>query len=116
MDIQLPGGLNGVDATRRIRTFNESTPIVSMTASAAPRQIAVYLANGMNDVLPKPFSKDSLLALVARFCQLNLSNRVVINGGSAIASGSGSSSVSRAESFSIEEVFNLDPDSLSSSS
>lgn len=72
MDIQLPGGASGLDITQRIRTFDPNTPIVSMTSSITPRQIASYLAGGMNDVLPKPFSKDGLLSLVCRFCNLSL--------------------------------------------
>lgn len=72
MDIQLPGGASGLEITQRIRSFDLHTPIVSMTSSITPRQIASYLAGGMNDVLPKPFSKDGLLSLVCRFCKLSL--------------------------------------------
>jgi CheY-like chemotaxis protein len=72
MDIYLPGGLSGLETARRIRAFDTTTPIVSMTSATTPRQIASYLAGGMNDVLPKPFSKDSLIGLVSRFCALDL--------------------------------------------
>lgn len=72
MDIQLPGGLSGLDTAQRIRAFDPTTPIVSMTSSITPRQIASYLAGGMNDVLPKPFSRDGLLTLVGRFCTLSI--------------------------------------------
>lgn len=77
MDIQLPGGVSGLDTAQRIRSFDSITPIVSMTSAVAPRQIASYLAGGMNDVLPKPFSRDGLLSLVARFCSMNLGNEIL---------------------------------------
>jgi CheY-like chemotaxis protein len=77
MDIQLPGGVSGLDTAQRIRAFDAATPIVSMTSATAPRQIASYLAGGMNDVLPKPFSRDGLLSLVGRFCDLQLGHGVV---------------------------------------
>lgn len=72
MDIQLPGGLSGLDATQRIRAFDLDIPIVSMTAATNPRQVAMYLAGGMNDVLKKPFSREDLLSLVGRFCSLSI--------------------------------------------
>ncbi|PJF17367.1 Transcription factor [Paramicrosporidium saccamoebae] len=75
MDIYLPGGISGLDTARRIRAFDSVTPIVSMTSATTPRQIASYLAGGMNDVLPKPFSKDGLLGLVSRFCALDLGEK-----------------------------------------
>ena len=100
MDIQLPGGINGLDTAQRIRSFDSTTPIVSMTSAVAPRQIASYLAGGMNDVLPKPFSRDGLLNLVARFCSLNLGGGEGRGGGS-----SGGNSGSSQSGSCIEEIF-----------
>lgn len=102
MDIQLPGGVSGLDATRGIRAFDERTPIVSMTAAMGPRQVASYIAGGMNDVLAKPFSKEGLLALVGKFCKLDL------NGSShsieEVPSSSSSSSTSSSSSPSSSQT------------
>lgn len=66
-DINLPG-LDGLSATIRIRRFNQIVPIVSMTAISGPREVSQYLANGINDILSKPFTPTSLLAILHRFC------------------------------------------------
>jgi PAS domain S-box-containing protein len=68
MDIKMPG-IDGVEATRRIRaspTVARETPIVALTANTAPSQRALYLEAGMNGVIPKPVSAAALLGAVAR--------------------------------------------------
>jgi CheY-like chemotaxis protein len=67
MDIMMPN-LDGVSATTRIRQFDKSTPIISMTSNITDADCMTYLANGMNDVLPKPFNKKTLLGMILRYC------------------------------------------------
>ncbi|RKP21704.1 hypothetical protein ROZALSC1DRAFT_26906 [Rozella allomycis CSF55] len=67
MDIVMPN-LDGVSATCRIREFDKQTPIISMTSNVRRDDCVKYLANGMNDILPKPFSRESLLAMLDRYC------------------------------------------------
>lgn len=67
MDIMMPN-LDGVSATTRIRQFDKSTPIISMTSNITDADCMTYLANGMNDVLPKPFNKKTLLGIIQRYC------------------------------------------------
>ncbi len=62
MDIQLPG-IDGVEATHRIRATLEevsSIPIVAMTASAMKGDREKFIKAGMNDYLPKPIIIDDL--------------------------------------------------------
>ena len=69
MDIQLPH-LDGVEATRRLRTGdgpNRETPIIALTANARADDRARYLAAGMNDCLPKPFDLDVVRLVMARW-------------------------------------------------
>jgi len=69
MDIQLPH-LDGVEATRRLRTGdgpNRETPIIALTANARADDRARYLAAGMNDCLPKPFDLDVVRVVMARW-------------------------------------------------
>ena len=61
--------LDGLSATHRIRQFDKQTPIISMTSNVQRDDCMTYLANGMNDILPKPFSRDSLLAMLDRYCK-----------------------------------------------
>ncbi|MBL8399098.1 MAG: response regulator [Candidatus Accumulibacter sp.] len=61
MDMQMPN-LNGVDATRAIRTdsLNTDTPILAMTANAFGEDREICLAAGMNDHIAKPVKPQKL--------------------------------------------------------
>lgn len=66
MDIVMPR-LDGLSVTTLIRRFDPRTPIVSMTGNAAPRDVLTYFSHGMNDILSKPFTKDGLFIILAKF-------------------------------------------------
>jgi len=69
MDCQMPV-LNGYEATAAIRAHEGTTrhtPIIAMTAGARREDRERCLAEGMDNYLAKPVSKDALLALVARY-------------------------------------------------
>jgi signal transduction histidine kinase/ActR/RegA family two-component response regulator len=64
MDIKMPG-IDGVEATRRIRSgagAASKVPIVALTANADPGDAAFYRACGMNGVVEKPIKPERLLA------------------------------------------------------
>lgn len=66
MDIQLPI-MNGVEATRRIRSLdncNASCPILAVTANAMRGDREEYMAAGMDDYIAKPIDLDDLRAKV----------------------------------------------------
>ncbi|GJJ12381.1 hypothetical protein Clacol_006622 [Clathrus columnatus] len=65
MDIVMPK-LDGVSATSLIRQFDPMTPIISMTSNSNPSEILMYYSHGMNDILPKPFTKDGLFEMVEK--------------------------------------------------
>jgi PAS domain S-box-containing protein len=68
MDISMPV-MDGRVATRAIRSGNGvcgKTPIVALTASAMPEEQEAFLSDGINDILTKPLSKESLLHVVAQ--------------------------------------------------
>ncbi|CAG8542004.1 4076_t:CDS:10 [Diversispora eburnea] len=64
MDIVLPH-LDGVEATTQIRRFDLNTPIISMTSNITSQECIKYYSHGMNDILPKPFTKANLLSIFA---------------------------------------------------
>jgi signal transduction histidine kinase/DNA-binding response OmpR family regulator len=69
MDIQM-AGMDGVTASRRIRTLPETAgcvPIIAMTANVLPQQIESFRAAGMNGHVGKPLRRDDLLAVIERF-------------------------------------------------
>ena len=64
MDVHMPG-VDGCEATRRIRAFEREhgrrrTPIVALTADALPEQRAACLTAGCDTHLGKPFTRDDL--------------------------------------------------------
>jgi CheY-like chemotaxis protein len=61
MDMQMPN-LNGVDATKAIRTLPgyEKTPILAMTANAFDEDRKTCIEAGMDDHIPKPIDPDKL--------------------------------------------------------
>jgi signal transduction histidine kinase/CheY-like chemotaxis protein/HPt (histidine-containing phosphotransfer) domain-containing protein len=72
MDVQMPG-MDGYDATRRIREAgNEKStiPIIALTASATKEEINLGFKAGMNAYVAKPFKPSVLLLKIAE--QLNL--------------------------------------------
>ncbi len=68
MDVQMPV-LDGVEATKRIRTSGESwaqTPVVALTANAMKGDREAYLEAGMNGYVSKPVDLELLLEEVTR--------------------------------------------------
>ncbi|MHA7001261.1 response regulator [Aeromonas schubertii] len=68
MDIQMPG-IDGIEASRRIRASGEAwanLPIVALTADAMPDAELRYLSLGMNAYLTKPLRRDALLRTLSR--------------------------------------------------
>ncbi|CAG8232215.1 unnamed protein product [Penicillium salamii] len=64
MDIIMPN-LDGVSACHLIRQFDR-TPIIAMTSNIRSDDIQLYFQHGMDDVLPKPFTRKSLLDMLER--------------------------------------------------
>lgn len=60
MDIKM-SGIDGFEATRRIRKFNENVVIIAQTAYAFAGDRDKAISSGCNDYLSKPIKKDLLL-------------------------------------------------------
>jgi PAS domain S-box-containing protein len=66
MDVRMPG-MDGLEATRRIRQFEGArgrVPIVALTAQVFSEQVTACRMAGMNDHLAKPFTPETLLVAV----------------------------------------------------
>ncbi|HEY0836830.1 MAG TPA: PAS domain S-box protein [Azospirillum sp.] len=66
MDMQMPG-MDGAEATRRIRALPPPrglVPVVALTADAASENRPRYMAAGLTDLLTKPVDWDRLRALI----------------------------------------------------
>lgn len=65
MDIIMPV-LDGV-ATCTILRRTEMTPVIAMTSNIRQSDIDMYYSSGMNDVLPKPFARETLLSMLKKY-------------------------------------------------
>jgi CheY-like chemotaxis protein/two-component sensor histidine kinase len=57
MDIHMPG-ISGIEATREIRKFDVSTPIIALTAISLDDNKDDFLKDGFNEVISKPFDPE----------------------------------------------------------
>ena len=66
MDINLGGKINGLMAAQKIREeeFNKDTPIIAITAYAAPSNREHFLASGCTHYLAKPFRRKDIINLL----------------------------------------------------
>lgn len=71
MDICMPPGISGLEATKTIREREseqgiQRALIVGLSGNTQPQDIAAGLAHGMDDYLTKPCSRERLLAAIAQ--------------------------------------------------
>jgi two-component system cell cycle response regulator DivK len=68
MDISLPG-IDGVEATQRIKAYGNTTdiPIIALTANAMRGDRERFIAAGCDDYLPKPISTVDLINMINRY-------------------------------------------------
>ncbi|HEY8941959.1 MAG TPA: response regulator, partial [Cellvibrio sp.] len=80
MDIQMPG-MDGMEATRHIRTLEQGkrrTPIIALTAHTITEQKAELLIAGMDDCISKPVNESQLAHIINRWASLSGKKEVVI--------------------------------------
>ncbi len=73
MDIQLPN-MNGYEATRKIRQFNEDVVIIAQTAYALTGDKEKAISMGCNDYISKPLNKLELYELIKKYFKKTFSN------------------------------------------
>lgn len=65
MDIQMPI-LDGLSATRELRSKGITTPIIALTAHAMPEEVAKSHAAGCVDHVSKPVSSSKLVEAISK--------------------------------------------------
>lgn len=65
MDIQMPV-MNGIEATRAIRSANIPIPIIAITAAKEQNIREESILAGMNDFISKPYRKEDLFSSIDR--------------------------------------------------
>jgi len=66
MDIKMPE-LNGLEAARKIRAFNQQVPIVALTAFAMSDDREISLQAGCNDYISKPVRKSRIFSVLSGY-------------------------------------------------
>jgi CheY-like chemotaxis protein len=65
MDIKMPV-MDGLEATRQIRSENSQVPVIALTAYSRPEDQAAALASGCNAFISKPFRRNELFETMLR--------------------------------------------------
>ena len=66
MDVEMPG-MDGRQATRKIRAAGFDLPIIGVTAHVLAEEREASFAAGMNDQLVKPIMQDALVEIIGRW-------------------------------------------------
>ncbi|VXC17894.1 Sensory/regulatory protein RpfC [Flavobacterium sp. 9R] len=66
MDVHLPG-INGTEATKQIREFDNTVPIIALTAISLDENRETLLSYGMNDVITKPFIPEEFYTIISKY-------------------------------------------------
>ena len=66
MDVHLPG-INGTIAAKKIRKFDDKTPIIALTAISLNENRENLMSYGMTDVITKPFVPEDFYAIIAKY-------------------------------------------------
>lgn len=66
MDIHMPG-ISGIEATKEIRKFNETIPIIALTAVTLEESLDEFYLNGFNDIIPKPFKTEEFFQKINKY-------------------------------------------------
>jgi DNA-binding response OmpR family regulator len=62
LDLGLPGGMDGLDVAKHLRSADDAVPILMLTARDAVEARVEGLDSGADDYLVKPFERQELLA------------------------------------------------------
>ncbi len=74
MDVKMPG-MNGLEATRQIRLFNKSIPIIAQTAYALTGDREKAIEAGCNDYITKPIRRDELIDLIQKYLSVGMKGK-----------------------------------------
>ena len=66
MDIHMPG-ISGIEATREIRKFNDTIPIIALTAVTLEESLDEFYLNGFNDIIPKPYKTEEFFQKINKY-------------------------------------------------
>lgn len=69
MDLQMPQ-MDGFEATKKIRFFNEDIPILALSAAVLDDDVKKCLQIGMNGHIKKPIDKNEIIETVSKYFEM----------------------------------------------
>jgi two-component system, cell cycle response regulator DivK len=66
MDVRLPG-MNGIEATAKIKQINPEMPVIIQTANALPSVYESAIESGCNEFITKPIKIETLLTILKKY-------------------------------------------------
>jgi CheY-like chemotaxis protein len=66
MDIKIPE-LPGTEVMKKIREYDEHTPIIAQTAFAMQNEEITLKSSGFDDYIAKPFKAEDIIALIQKY-------------------------------------------------
>jgi len=69
MDMKMPV-MSGMEATKRIKSFRNDLPVIAVTAYAHSGEDQLLYDAGCEAILPKPFTRQELLATINKFVKV----------------------------------------------
>ena len=70
MDIHMPG-ISGIEATKRIREFNKTIPVIALTAITIEDHLEDFYSAGFNEFISKPFKAEDFFEKISRVLRSN---------------------------------------------
>ena len=67
--------MDGYEATRRIRKFNNKVPIIAQTAYALAGDRAKAIEAGCDDYITKPLNPALLIKIINHYSEIGMKNR-----------------------------------------
>src|SRR5437588_12247919 len=64
LDLRMPGGMDGIEVLRRIRSRDDAPPVIVLTAFASAENTIEAMRLGAFDHLTKPIGRDELKVLL----------------------------------------------------
>lgn len=65
MDIHMPG-ISGIEATKKIREFNTTVPIIALTAVTIEENLEEFYKSGFSEFIPKPFKAEDFFEKISK--------------------------------------------------
>ncbi|MCW3805835.1 response regulator [Plebeiibacterium marinum] len=67
MDLSMPE-LDGFDATKELKCYDENCPVIAMTANNDDTQKQKAFLSGMDDFIAKPAKKEEITRMIIKYC------------------------------------------------